>query len=137
PAPVRPARRRRLVRVQGLGSRATPVPHPPERDGARRADRRPGGATVKRLIVALASWAAVAAGAQAVPPGEFPAGAAAVEAGALRKHLAGKVFRAQPASGPGWRLEYKANGYVFLDTTAGFRDTGRWSVEENRLCSTW
>ena len=92
---------------------------------------------MKRLIVALASWVAVAAAAQAVPSGEFPAGSAAVEAGALREHLAGKVFRAQPASGPGWRLEYKANGYVFLDTTAGFRDTGRWSVEENRLCSTW
>lgn len=92
---------------------------------------------MRPLFLFITPWLAAAAAAQPALPTEFPADAAAVEAAALRDHMAGKVFRAQPASGPAWRLEYKANGYAFLDTTAGFRDTGRWSVEQDRLCSTW
>jgi hypothetical protein len=78
-----------------------------------------------------------AAAAQQALPVEFPADVSTPSAQALREHMAGKVFKAQPAKGPGWRLEYKASGYVFLDTTAGFRDTGRWHVEETRLCAQW
>jgi len=79
----------------------------------------------------------LAALAQTVLPTEFPADAQAASPEALREHLAGRVFKAQPASGPGWRLEYKSNGYVFLDTSTGYRDTGRWSVEGLQLCAQW
>lgn len=70
-------------------------------------------------------------------PTEFPSEARPAAAQALRELLQGRVFRAQPASGPGWRLEYKDSGFVFLDTTTGYRDTGRWSVQESSLCTQW
>lgn len=92
---------------------------------------------MRTLLIGVGAWLATAATAQPALPTEFPPDAAVVEDAALRDHLAGKVFRGQPASGPGWRLEYKSNGYAFLDTTAGFRDTGRWSVEQSRLCAKW
>lgn len=92
---------------------------------------------MRHALSIAAALLPAAAAAQPALPTEFPADAAAVEAAALREHLAGKVFRAQPASGPGWRLQYKADGYAFLDTTAGFRDSGRWSVQDTQLCSKW
>lgn len=78
-----------------------------------------------------------AAMAQGQMPTEFPADAAPIAADALRERLAGKVFNVQPFTGPSWRLEYKPNGYAFLDTSAGFRDTGKWRAEDSKLCSDW
>ena len=51
--------------------------------------------------------------------------------------MAGKVFSVQPAQGASWRLEYRANGYLFLETSAGFRDTGTWRIEGDKLCGHW
>lgn len=73
--------------------------------------------------------------AQSVAPLDFPADAGAVSADALRERLSGKVFSVKLADGNGWRLEYKANGYAFVDTTNGYRDTGTWRAEDSRLCS--
>jgi hypothetical protein len=73
--------------------------------------------------------------AQSVAPLDFPADAARVSADALRERLSGKVFSVKLADGNGWRLEYKANGYAFVDTSTGFRDTGTWRTEDSRLCS--
>lgn len=88
----------------------------------------------------LAAWlaapalaAAQGAAAPAVPT-EFPPEAQALGDAALRERFSGRVLRAQPATGPGWRLEYKDTGYVFMDLTNGGRDTGRWRVEGTRLC---
>lgn len=90
-----------------------------------------------RQAVLLLLWPIAAMAQSADIPTEFPADAVVARPEALREHMAGKVFRAQPAKGSGWRLEYKSNGYVFLDTTTGYRDSGQWSVEETRLCASW
>ena len=83
------------------------------------------------LLLPLASLA------QTVMPTEFPADALPANADALRERISGKVFRVKPADGSSWRIEYKANGYAFIDTSNGFRDTGTWHVEDGKLCSDW
>ncbi len=83
------------------------------------------------LLMPMASLA------QAAIPIEFPTDALSAGADSLRARIAGKVFRIKPADGTSWRIEYKANGYVFIDTSNGFRDTGTWHVEEGKLCADW
>ena len=75
--------------------------------------------------------------AQGAMPTEFPADAAPPTSDELRAKLAGKVFRVKPADGNTWRLEYKSNGYVFLNTGTGYRDTGKWRVEGSSACIDW
>lgn len=85
------------------------------------------------LLVALPIWAH----AQTQPPSEFPLDAATPTAAALSAHLADKRYEAQPANGPGWRLELKAGGYAFLDLANGNSDKGTWRTEDGRLCFEW
>lgn len=75
--------------------------------------------------------------AQGSVPLEFPPDATAVSEDVLRTRVAGKVFNAQPAQGVSWKLDYRANGYMFLETSSGYRDTGTWSVEGDKLCGHW
>lgn len=75
--------------------------------------------------------------AQPAIPTEFPADTAVLAAEALQQRMAGKVYRARLHDGATWRLDYKANGYVFLNTGGGFSDSGKWSVKEGQLCSEW
>jgi hypothetical protein len=75
--------------------------------------------------------------AQSAVPTEFPADASSASAQALHEQISGKVFRVKPADGSSWRLEYKPNGYAFVDTSSGFRDSGRWRVEDGKLCADW
>ncbi len=56
---------------------------------------------------------------------------------ALRAHVSGKTFKIQPATGPSWRLAYKANGYAFLNLSNGFSDSGKWRIEKGQLCNDW
>jgi hypothetical protein len=56
---------------------------------------------------------------------------------ALHQRVSGKVFTGRPADGVTWRLEYKTNGHAFLDTSNGFRDTGKWRVEGSKFCADW
>ena len=75
--------------------------------------------------------------AQSPIPTEFPADAVPASADDLRARIAGKVFNVKLADGTTWRLEYMANGNAFVDTSRGFRDTGKWRVEGGTLCSDW
>jgi hypothetical protein len=75
--------------------------------------------------------------AQSAMPTEFPADSAVLPADALQQRMAGKVYKARLTDGATWRLEYKANGYVFLNTGTGFSDTGKWSVKGEQLCTDW
>ena len=75
--------------------------------------------------------------AQSAPPTEFPADAKPVTGDELHKRLSGKVFAVKTADGSTWRLEYKSNGYVFVETSQGFRDTGTWRVEGDQACGNW
>ena len=75
--------------------------------------------------------------AQSPIPTEFPADAVPALADDLRTRISGNVFKVKLADGTTWRLEYKANGYAFVDTSRGFRDTGKWRVEDSKLCADW
>ena len=89
------------------------------------------------LLAAVLAAAASAAGAQTQLPTEFPDDAQPFTAETLRERVAGKVFKVKPADGSEWRLDYKANGYAFIDTSRGFRDSGTWKVEGTQLCVEW
>lgn len=89
-----------------------------------------------RKWIALLAWPAVAWAQNAVPT-EFPAEALAVEDAALQQRLAGHVYRAQLADGATWRLDYRRNGYVYLNTGSGFSDTGKWSAQGGQMCIEW
>ena len=90
-----------------------------------------------RIATGLLALLPIVASAQTAPPTTFPESAAPVTAEALRERLAGKVFRATLHDGSTWRLEYKTNGYAFIDVGNGFRDTGNWRVEDGKLCGEW
>ncbi len=54
---------------------------------------------------------------------------------ALRAHLSGKNFNAKPAAGAAWRMQYKADGYAFINISNGYSDSGKWRVEKGQLCT--
>ena len=89
----------------------------------------------KKLLWLAAALCAGAALAQASLPIEFPAGSKPVPAAALKDTLAGRTFNVDLADGSHWRLEYKANGYFFVNTSSGFNGTGDWRAEDDRLCT--
>ena len=64
----------------------------------------------------------------------FPDGATTPTAQELRQLLAGKVFAVKVADGTTWRLQYNANGYMFVDTSNGFRGSGEWKAEDGKVC---
>ncbi len=75
--------------------------------------------------------------AQSALPTEFPADSTPLTGEALQPRLSGKVFAVKTADGSIWRLEYKSNGYLFVETSRGFRDTGTWRVEGDQACGNW
>ncbi|MEJ5999263.1 hypothetical protein [Paucibacter soli] len=66
---------------------------------------------------------------------EFPEQAQAPSAAELQRHMAGKTFEVKLADGGSWRVQYKANGYFYLNTSQGMNDSGDWRAEDGRLCS--
>jgi hypothetical protein len=93
-----------------------------------------GGAVVKCLVLSLSGLAVASALAQAVPK-EFPAEGTTAPAAALKERFAGKVYAATLADGTRWRIDYKSNGYFFVDTSTGFRGSGDWHTDDGKLCS--
>src|SRR4029453_12396437 len=89
----------------------------------------------KLLLCPLSFLCAGAVVAQATLPVEFPAAGRPLPAGALKDAVAGKTFNVDLADGTRWRLEYKPNGYFFVNTSSGFNGTGQWRAEEGRLCA--
>lgn len=90
---------------------------------------------MRSLLLLLLAPVCVAA--QNLVPTEFPADAVAVAPASLTERISGKVFKVKPANGQTWRLEYKASGYAFLNTSGGFSDSGKWRVEGTQLCADW
>lgn len=68
-------------------------------------------------------------------PVDFPEGAAELTAEALRERISGKVFDVELANGNSWRLEYRSNGYYFVNVSTGFNGSGTWKIDGNRLCN--
>ena len=76
-----------------------------------------------------------AAAAPSISAGQdFPADARVLSASELDARLRGKVYTAKLASGVGWRADYKASGYVFVNTTSGYSDSGKWRIEDGKVC---
>jgi hypothetical protein len=73
--------------------------------------------------------------AQSAIPTTFPDGAVAATAEQLKTRLTDRVFGARMTNGDDYRFEYKSNGYFFLNTSRGFADSGKWRVEESKVCS--
>ena len=96
---------------------------------------------MKRLVSVLLLTAFQAAaqttGQPAAPgaPTECPADATTPGAGAVNELLAGKTFSVKLNDGASWRLEYKSNGYYFVNTSAGFNGKGTWKAQDGKLCS--
>jgi hypothetical protein len=65
----------------------------------------------------------------------FPDGATAPSAQEVQALLADKTFRTTVANGSVWRMQYKANGYIFFNAAAGYSDSGKWRTEDGRLCT--
>lgn len=75
--------------------------------------------------------------AQTAIPTEFPADAVQLSDEALTERMAGKVYKAKLTDGTTWRVDYKKNGFAFLNLGSGFSDSGKWSTKEGKLCSVW
>jgi hypothetical protein len=67
-------------------------------------------------------------------PMDFPPDAVPLSAEAVSKKVSGTVFDTQLHNGTRVRLEYKANGYLFVNAP-GFANSGPWRAEESRVCS--
>jgi hypothetical protein len=65
---------------------------------------------------------------------EFPSDAAPLASAALQQVLAGKEYSVKPATGFGWRWQFKDDGSFYL-MSGSFTDTGKWSVQESKLCT--
>lgn len=65
---------------------------------------------------------------------EFPQESTSPTNEDIQKYLENRVFDAKIADGTRWRLEYKSSGYFFIDTSRGFNSSGKWQVEDGKLC---
>ena len=65
---------------------------------------------------------------------DFPADTQALAADGVTRKISGKTFDWQMKNGTKVRLEYKSNGYVFVNAP-GYANSGPWRVEESRICS--
>ncbi|MCC2673849.1 MAG: hypothetical protein K0R58_796 [Ramlibacter sp.] len=64
----------------------------------------------------------------------FPEGASPLSAAEIKQRLVDRVLDVKLADGVTWRLEYKSNGYFFVNTSRGFNGSGPWSAEDGKLC---
>ena len=78
------------------------------------------------VLLVLAAAASVAQG--------FPADATAPSDEEIKKYVESGVLTAAIADGTTWRLEYKPNGYFFINTSRGFNSDGQWQAEGGKLC---
>jgi hypothetical protein len=65
---------------------------------------------------------------------EFPEGSSVPSNDEIKKYLEDRVHDTKIADGTTWRLEYKSNGYFFVNTSRGFNGDGKWQVEDEKLC---
>lgn len=65
---------------------------------------------------------------------DFPADLPKPSAEAVKQRLSGKTFAVKLANGTSWKLDYKSNGYYFVNTSTGFNGSGTWQTAEGQLC---
>jgi hypothetical protein len=86
-------------------------------------------------VIVLAACCTSFVFAQSAVPQEFPPGAAALPANQLKGRLNDRVYGAKMADGRSYRFEWKSSGYFFLNVDNGFSDSGKWRIEDSRVCS--
>ena len=64
---------------------------------------------------------------------EFPPGVSSMSAQGIESAVANGLFRARFADGVQLRYQFKGQ-YLYLDTSRGARDTGRWTAQDGQLC---
>lgn len=84
-------------------------------------------------LVTLALASAFASVAASAADG-FPDGAKTLSAAEVKQRFSDKIFTTKLASGVSWRLEYKSDGYFYVDTSTGFRGAGQWQAADGQLC---
>jgi hypothetical protein len=89
----------------------------------------------KSLLCAAFALCGAGVVAQGALPVEFPVDSRPLPAALLKEAIAGKTFNVDLADGSRWRLEYKANGYFFVNTSTGFNGSGDWRADDERLCT--
>lgn len=89
---------------------------------------------IRNPLILATTAIAVSAFAQAQPK-EFPPGLATPSDEAIKQRVEDKNFRVDLADGSNWKLQYKANGYYFVNTSTGFSDSGKWWVKDARFCT--
>jgi hypothetical protein len=67
--------------------------------------------------------------------GDFPTDLPKSSADALKQKLTDKKFAVKLANGTSWKLEYKSNGYYFVNTSTGFNGSGTWQTADGQLCT--
>jgi hypothetical protein len=87
---------------------------------------------MKRLFLAALVAASALLNVQAQTFGE---GMATPSADELKTLLAGNTFTVDRPDGNHWRLEFKSNGYFFVNTNSGYADSGEWKTEDGKICS--
>lgn len=68
-------------------------------------------------------------------PAEFAAGAVPISGDVLRQAFSDRKYMVSLADGSSWKLEYKANGYFFVNTSTGFNGSGTWKLDAGKLCT--
>lgn len=67
-------------------------------------------------------------------PMDFPTDATPLSADAVARRVSGKTFETQLHNGTRVRLEYKTNGYLFVNAP-GYANSGPWRPEESHICT--
>ena len=80
------------------------------------------------LVAAALSTVAIAQ-----PTSGFPPASTVATGQELNAHLSGKTFNAVYADGTRVQTKFGADGGLFA-SAPGFTDSGKWRVEEGRLC---
>lgn len=88
--------------------------------------------TIRSLLVPFALAPVLAfAQAGAEPPPE----SAPISGDALQAAVSGKTFTyAANTTGTTGRVQYQSGGFVYLNMSTGFTDSGKWRVEDDKLC---
>ena len=72
---------------------------------------------------------------QAASAADFPDGATTPSAAELQQRLAGNNFSVAYANGGNARLQFKRDGYFFVNTSSNYSDNGEWRVEDGKVCT--
>lgn len=88
-----------------------------------------------KIATALLSLCAATAAIAQTGPTEFPAGATVLTAAALQDLVVGKVYSVKLPNGVSWRMEYKAGGAYFFKSSRGLDTSGKWSIQEGKVCT--